>query len=236
MRIVLPDRYQRAKLNLPPVIITRSARRRRFAFLVRPEDGRLEVRAPQCASVSEIEHVIAQNRERIQRLLRQFDQAEAHRTVPEFHDGEEFHYLGTLYPLRFTRRLLAFDRAFLVPSGNEAAVRTELEQLYRKLAAELLREKVSKAAKQFGLTYHHVRINGARRRWGSCSREGGLNFSWRLVRWPEPVVDYVVVHELAHRIELNHSDRYWREVERLCPDYRKRNLFLREHLSEYCPW
>ena len=63
-----------------------------------------------------------------------------------------------------------------------------------------------------------------------------LNFSWRLVRWPEPVVDYVVVHELAHRIELNHSARYWREVERLCPGYRQLDRFLREHVPEYCPW
>ena len=148
----------------------------------------------------------------------------------------EFHYLGTLYPVRFTRKVLAFDRAFLIPAGDEAAVRTELEQLYRKLAAELLEPKVSDAAGRFGLTYRHVRVGGARGRWGSCSRDGGLNFSWRLVRWPEPVVDYVVVHELAHRIELNHSARYWREVERLCPGYRQLDRFLREHVPEYCPW
>ena len=125
---------------------------------------------------------------------------------------------------------------YLIPAGDEAAVRTELEQLYRKLAAELLEPKVSDAAGRFGLTYRHVRVGGARGRWGSCSRDGGLNFSWRLVRWPEPVVDYVVVHELAHRIELNHSARYWREVERLCPGYRQLDRFLREHVPEYCPW
>ncbi|MEI3000907.1 MAG: YgjP-like metallopeptidase domain-containing protein [Victivallis sp.] len=74
--------------------------------------------------------------------------------------------------------------AFLIPAGDEAAVRTELEQLYRKLAAELLEPKVSDAAGPFGLTYRHVRVGGARGRWGSCSRDGGLIFSWRLVRLP----------------------------------------------------
>ncbi|MBS5532518.1 M48 family metallopeptidase [Victivallis lenta] len=222
-------------MKLPPVI-TRSARRRRVAFTIRPEDGRLEVLAPLRASAAEIERIIAHNPDLIERLRRQFEQVEARRTVPEFREGGEFHYLGTLYPVRFTRKVLAFDRAFLIPAGDEAAVRTELEQLYRKLAAELLEPKVSDAAGRFGLTYRHVRVGGARGRWGSCSRDGGLNFSWRLVRWPEPVVDYVVVHELAHRIELNHSARYWREVERLCPGYRQLDRFLREHVPEYCPW
>ena len=170
-------------MKLPPVI-TRSARRRRVAFTIRPEDGRLEVLAPLRASAAEIERIIAHNPDLIERLRRQFEQVEARRTVPEFREGGEFHYLGTLYPVRFTRKVLAFDRAFLIPAGDEAAVRTELEQLYRKLAAELLEPKVSDAAGRFGLTYRHVRVGGARGRWGSCSRDGGLNFSWRLVAGP----------------------------------------------------
>ena len=161
-------------MKLPPVI-TRSARRRRVAFTIRPEDGRLEVLAPLRASAAEIERIIAHNPDLIERLRRQFEQVEARRTVPEFREGGEFHYLGTLYPVRFTRKVLAFDRAFLIPAGDEAAVRTELEQLYRKLAAELLEPKVSDAAGRFGgsnsTTPHATgaKSNGSARATGSST-------------------------------------------------------------------
>lgn len=222
-------------MKLPPVI-TRSARRRRVAFTIRPEDGRLEVLAPLRASAAEIERIIAHNPDLIERLRRQFEQVEARRTVPEFREGGEFHYLGTLYPVRFTRKVLAFDRAFLIPAGDEAAVRTELEQLYRKLAAELLEPKVSDAAGQFGLTYRHVRVGGARGRWGSCSRDGGLNFSWAA----RPLAR--AGRRLCGRPRARPPDRtqplrtLLARGRTALPGYRQLDRFLREHVPEYCPW
>lgn len=218
-----------------PVII-RSARRRRVAFTIRPEDGRLSVLAPQRLSVAEIARIVASNAELVAKLKERFARTNARRTVPRFAEGGQFHYLGQLYPLRLTRRVLAFDDAFLVPEGEEEAIRGSLETIYRRLAEKLLEEKVPAFAARHGLTCGRVRVGGAKGRWGSCSRDGNLNFSWRLVRWPEPVVDYVIVHELAHRIELNHSDRFWREVERMCPGYREQDRFLRDRTPEYCPW
>lgn len=138
--------------------------------------------------------------------------------------------------MRFTRCVFAFEQAFLVPGGNEEEVRRNLERLYRKLAEETLTRKVPECAERFGIHFSRIRIGGAKGRWGSCSRDGNLNFSWRLIRWPEEVVDYVICHELAHRIELNHSARFWQAVERMCPDYRIHDRFLRERLPEYCPW
>ena len=232
----MAERNREPEERVDGLTVVRSPRRRRVAFTVRPEDGAPVILVPPRLPVSEIRRIVERNGELLERLRARFLEYSARRTVPRFCEGGEFHYLGRLYPLRFSRRILAFDAAFVVPAGEAEMVRLGLETLYRRLAAELLPGKVAAFAERFGLTCSRVRIGGAGRRWGSCSRSGTINFSWRLVRWPEPVIDYVVLHELAHRIELNHSERFWREVGRMCPDYREQDRFLRDRIPEYCPW
>ena len=206
--------------KLVPVVI-RTARRRRDAFTIRPEDGSLVVLAPLRVTDAEIVRIVERNRSIVERLRRKFEENSERRRVVSFTEGSEFPFLGKPYRLHFTRRVLTFEDGFYVPAGDEKSIRAHLETLYRHLAAELLDRKVRRTAERFHLTFRRIRIGGASGRWGSCSRDGSLNFSWRLILWPEPVVDYVVVHELAHLLELNHSDRFWRQVERMCPDYRK---------------
>ena len=78
------------------------------------------------------------------------------------------------------------------------------------------------------MRHGEVRISGAKTRWGSCSRKGTINFTYRLMFVPEELADYVVVHELAHLKEMNHSGRFWSVVEQVMPDYRARRKKLRE--------
>lgn len=80
-----------------------------------------------------------------------------------------------------------------------------------------------------GVSYGRVSIRDQRTRWGSCSGKGNLNFNWKLSLVPDEILDYVVVHELAHRIEMNHSANFWREVEKILPDYRERRMWLKEN-------
>ena len=82
---------------------------------------------------------------------------------------------------------------------------------------------------EMGVTYGRLAIRDQKTRWGSCSRAGNLNFNWRLVLAPPAVLDYVVVHELAHRVELNHSVRFWRVVARYCPTMDEHRAWLRTH-------
>ena len=94
----------------------------------------------------------------------------------------------------------------------------------RALAEEAGRdipERVSRFAEQIGVTYGRITIRNQKSRWGSCSSRGNLNFNCLLMLAPERERDYVVVHELCHRLEMNHSKRFWREVERILPDYRE---------------
>ena len=79
------------------------------------------------------------------------------------------------------------------------------------------------------VTYGRIAVRDQKTRWGSCSAEGNLNFNWRLIFAPEGVLDYVVVHELAHRKEMNHSARFWGVVESYMPEYKKNQAWLKEN-------
>ena len=96
-------------------------------------------------------------------------------------------------------------------------------------AAEILPEKVRRFADQMGISYGRVTIRSQRTRWGSCSVKGNLNFNCLLMLMPREVQDYVVVHELCHRKEMNHSAAFWAEVEKYCPDYRIHRKWLKDN-------
>ncbi len=96
-------------------------------------------------------------------------------------------------------------------------------------AAEKLPERVAHFAPMVGVTWGRITIRSQRTRWGSCSGKGNLNFNCLLMLAPDDVIDYVVVHELCHRKEMNHSPAFWGEVERILPDYRERKHWLKEN-------
>ncbi len=101
------------------------------------------------------------------------------------------------------------------------------------LAKADLPGRVSVFAKEIGVTYGRITIRNQKTRWGSCSSKGNLNFNCLLMLMPEGIRDYVVVHELCHRKEMNHSAAFWAEVERVMPDYRARRKWLKDHGDSY---
>ena len=104
----------------------------------------------------------------------------------------------------------------------------ELQELATQ-AMTLIPQKVRYYAQIIGVTYGRITIRNQRTRWGSCSGKGNLNFNCLLLLMPEEVLDYVVVHELCHRKEMNHSARFWEEVEKILPDYRQRRKWLKDN-------
>ncbi len=97
-----------------------------------------------------------------------------------------------------------------------------------KRARKVFPERIAYFAKQMGVTYGRVTLREQKTRWGSCSSKGNLNFNWKLILLPPELLDYVVVHELAHRKEMNHSAAFWKVVEEVLPDYRERRKALKE--------
>ena len=100
-------------------------------------------------------------------------------------------------------------------------------------ARKIFPGKVAFYAEKMGVTYGRITIREQKTRWGSCSSKGNLNFNWKLIRMPEEIRDYVVVHELAHRKEMNHSRQFYQTVASVLPDYRQRERWLKEHGGEY---
>ena len=104
----------------------------------------------------------------------------------------------------------------------------EIEQL-REQARKLVADRVNHYAPIICVAYNRITIRTQHTRWGSCSSKGNLNFNCLLAIVPPEVLDYVVVHELCHRKELNHSARFWNEVERIIPDYKTRRKWLKDN-------
>ncbi|MCK5429111.1 MAG: M48 family metallopeptidase, partial [Anaerolineales bacterium] len=100
---------------------------------------------------------------------------------------------------------------------------------YKNQARRVITQRVEKFAKENGFVYKRIRITSAKTRWGSCSSKDSLNFTWRLVMAPIYAIDYVVIHELVHLEEKNHSKAYWYKVKKLMPDYKYRRSWLHDH-------
>lgn len=107
----------------------------------------------------------------------------------------------------------------------------EKERLVRE-AADKIAERTEHYSQIMGVTFTRITIREQKTRWGSCSSKGSLNFNWRLILAPGKVLDYVVIHELAHRKEMNHSPRFYQIIEGMMPDYKVYQTWLREHGRE----
>ena len=113
-------------------------------------------------------------------------------------------------------------------SGNRSVITEEERRAGIQAAKAVIPGRVEYYASRMGVTYGRITIREQKTRWGSCSSKGNLNFNWKLVRLPRELLDYVVVHELAHRKEMNHSRAFWAVVEAELPDYRERRLMLKK--------
>ena len=143
--------------------------------------------------------------------------------------GGTLRYLGEELPVIAgeVKRAVIKDGALHVPDGPTAGVRAKA---FLKLRArDALAAASDHYAGRVGRSYTRLSIRDTRSRWGSCSSAGVLMYSWRLIMAPPAVLDYVAAHEVAHLVEMNHSDAFWAVVQDICPDYRAHKDWLRHN-------
>ncbi len=124
--------------------------------------------------------------------------------------------------------ILKNQKALREAQKQKLSITEEMRREGVEKAMKIIPERVGHYARLMGVSYGRITIREQKTRWGSCSGKGNLNFNWKLTLMPAELLDYVVVHELAHRREMNHSRDFWRIVEQVLPDYQTRRRELKE--------
>jgi predicted metal-dependent hydrolase len=202
---------------------------------VKVEEGKVSVVVPRSLTKAKVEALVIQNTRWIrEKLLLQREHPPP--KPKEYVSGECFSYLGRNYRLKLeagpTRSVKLKNGRLVVqmPSSvqkRDRYVQSALIAWYRVHALEALREKVNRFSTVVRVTPASVGIKTFRGRWGSCSVKGSLLFNWKIIIAPNRIIDYVVVHELCHLHQHNHSPAFWQCVERVLPDYRDCREWLR---------
>lgn len=218
-----------------PVIVDQIIRskRRTFALIVE-NDGSVTVRAPLRASERIILKLVEEHARWVEKK-----QAEIRAAVPiqpkQYVPGESFLYLGQAYPLEIVKdqnRKLVLEDGFKLADSMQANAEMVFQDWYRRQARRVIGARVAFFAERHQFQYKKIRISSARTRWGSCTSKGTLSFSWRLILTPLDVIDYVVIHELAHTVHHSHSKRFWKLVEKLMPDYKEQRKRLKHYVQQ----
>lgn len=229
-------------VNLDNQIVSYTVKRSAEARYVRLEirlDTGLTLVIPRTYNPSQISALLEKKKRWILSKLARFRQSPGFPAERELKDNDTIPYLGRDLEIKISpqnRNInnmeIEGNRLIINLPGQNHQLGLMIVQWYKRQAAEIIGEKVEKLSAKFGLAYNRLSIRSQRTRWGSCSYDGNLNFNWKLIMAPEPVVDYVVIHELMHLEEMNHTSKFWKLVAELCPRWREHKKWLREHEVE----
>ncbi len=193
--------------------------------------GELEFCAPEGFSYTKAQDIIALNEKLITKLRIRHEERKKYQLA--FHNEMQVYLYGKLVTVHYTYTAHAItENGIYVPGDDEETVRKGLTKVFKAEARKYLPARVEELAKQFGITYTKVKIGSSLRRWGCCNREGRILFSWRLMQIDKEVIDYIIIHELAHRLVFDHSGKFWKEVEKMKPDYEACERYLDEFPSK----
>lgn len=195
------------------------------------KDGSVEVRCPNNVHAREIEKFVSANVTLLEKKAAQTSERARQREAFSISPGDRLRFLGERYPLEsVSLSKMGFDGSrFYVPENMPAGeLKPGIIKIYKRLAEKWLKVKTQEYAHIMQLNPVSVKVNSAKTRWGSCSGKNCINYSWRLIMADERCADYVVVHELAHISEHNHSKRFWSIVEQYMPDYKEQDRALKE--------
>ncbi|MBM7556838.1 M48 family metallopeptidase [Halanaerobacter jeridensis] len=205
-------------------------------------EGGVKIRAPEELSENEIEEVVEKKAEWILKKQDKLSDVKPAPIPKEFLSGEKLPYLGRRYRIKVKEsdnvdqvKVKLYQGKFWIMVSKDVSdsdsrrelIRDEVIQWYRSHADQKIRERVKKYQEQIGEAPNLIKVKKQKKRWGSCSSKRNLNFNWKLIMAPMSVVDYLVVHELAHLKYPNHSKEFWQLVEAVIPNYEEKQEWLR---------
>jgi predicted metal-dependent hydrolase len=217
-------------------LFVRNPRARRYVLRLLA-DGTARVTIPRRGSQREAERFLQSQRGWLERQRASLVAGLAVRPPRTWLEGHTVLLRGASHVLRRTSGaprpgVSVHEQALLVsarPTGDSDDLRPTVTAWLWQLARLELPVRLRALARQHGLVVHAISIRNQRTRWGSCSANGRISLNWRLVQTPPPVCDYVLLHELMHMRQANHSARFWRLVADVCPDYQAARHWLRTH-------
>lgn len=213
--------------------IKKSANRQKVTITVE-RDRRVIVHAPEGVAEEKIHQVVASKR---QWIFEKIGHPQKYQDLPhppgkELVSGESALYLGREYRIEMVKEGLSqiqFAQGFFIPAINGGKRVEALREWYIGKAKDKIIPRVQRHACELGVEVAEVKIVDDRYRWGSCTLKDNVTFNWRLIKAPMFVIDYVIVHELAHLIEANHTPRFWNIVRTQTPRMEKAKAWLKEH-------
>lgn len=225
-RVRLCAMKEQMSVGEPPITIKvrQNARAKRYSLRISNKDGGVALTVPRGGNFADAE---AFARDHYGWLRKHLGRRE---TPKELGFGSEIMLDGQIMQIAAGqgRSVRVKEGRFLVP-GKETQVPAKLRGFYKALARERLVPAASRYAAALGRDVGSISLRDTRSRWGSCTSEGNLMFSWRLMMAPREVQDYVAAHEACHLIEMNHSHRYWALVEQVFPDYKQYRHWLKKN-------
>lgn len=221
-----PDSIQVGSKSIP-LLFVHNPKARRYLLRLR-QDGVARVTVPRRGSLSTAKEFVGKN---IGWLEQQIQRLEAQpKTANEWKLETEILFRGERVKIEVeTANQIRFGSELLNVRDVGVDLRPAIQKHLRKLAAKELPARVQEFAALHRIEISRVSVRNQKSRWGSCSRKGTVSLNWRLIQTPEFVQDYIILHELAHRKQMNHSDKFWQEVERLCPDYLTAERWIKAH-------
>lgn len=214
-------------MSVPEPTIIKS-NRRSISIEITP-NGEVVVKAPLLAPKFIINQFIKEKEEWIQKAHAAVTARKPQRKA--YADGELFLFLGKEYPLKLVDGIAIGikDGHLQLPKVVHFRAKKELTQWYIRQAKEIITKRVAFHAEKMDASYTSLHFSDTKSKWGTCFPDNSLQFNWRLVMTPLMVLDYVVIHELAHTTEKNHGDNFWRKVRQYTPAYKQHRKWLNEH-------
>jgi len=197
-------------------------------------DRSVIVRAPNGTTPERIEKEIQKKKLWLYEKVKHSQKYDLPIKEKEFISGATILYLGKQYKLEVVSEPfdgILFDNKFLISKSSTNKSSGLFKEWYIEKAKQKIVPQAEDYAKHLGANFNRILISDLKYRWGSCTPKNNLNFNWRLIKAPMRVIEYVIVHELAHLLEPNHTDRFWGIIKNQLPDYLKSKEWLKEHGS-----